>query len=686
MKPSIARILNLIPHGTLRGLLRAWVLVLPLVLVLSAIRVGQLAYFWPKGYQASSADIFSVLVQGLRFDLKVSAVAAFLLLLVLPWVSAKVNGRIAAGLAFFYLMLSLVNLHYFGFYKTPIDSLVFGLVEDDTAAVLQTIWHDFPVMWTLLLAALLACAAVALHRFLVARIKPDTALQSRTVAVQLLLSIVVFFALVFAGKGTIREMALQRQHLTVTTSQFLNDMVSNGPIALKYAWDSRGASQNLQNPLAGLKAMGFDSPLEAAKVLDMPHGSDADIKAAMTAHQPLPPGTPKKNLIFFLMESFSAEPMLYQSAKFDVLGRMAPTLVDSSKACHFSNFDSAQPGTHPSLEAILFSSPITPLTMGDVGRKPIPWAIPKVMKDAGYQTLFVTSARSGWRDLNRVLAVQGFDEVIDANTLKEQYPDATLGIWGVWDSYVFKYLTKRLAAQPADKPIFVFVLTSTNHPPYDLPSDYKRVPRDMALWKGETTSDTLLLNLDTYHYAADLLGGFVQDVQKGPLKTSTIIAATGDHNVRSFGMYADAQRRYLQRQVPFVIWGDGLGGLQCGPQQALPASHRDMFNTLLPLVGVDGPYVNAGRNLLRTPQASNPLDAPRTMFFTGEVRNAQGQWQLGNKNSFACSAAPVPPGAPSAPNAFIATACQFNVQDDLQERARYGLLDWNVRSSLNTRK
>jgi phosphoglycerol transferase MdoB-like AlkP superfamily enzyme len=404
----------------------------------------------------------------------------------------------------------------------------------------------------------------------------------------------------------------------------------------------------------------------------MPHGSEAEVKAALTAHGALPAGTAKKNLIFFLMESWSAEPLLYQAPTFDVLGRMAPTLADPNKACHFSNFDSAQPGTHPSLEAILFSTPITPLTMGDVGRKPIPWAIPKVVKDAGYQTLFVTSARSGWRDLNRVLAVQGFDEVVDANTLKEHYPDANLGIWGVWDSYIFKYLTKRLATQPADKPIFVFVLTSTNHPPYDLPSDYKRVPRDMGLWKGEATSDTLLLNLDTYHYATDLLGGFVQDVQKGTLKGNTIVAATGDHNVRSFGMYADASRRYLQRQVPFVIWGDAL---HCGPQQALPASHRDMFDTLLPLVGVDGPYIRAGRNLLRAP-AATPLDAPRAMFFTGEVRNTQGLWKLGNKDTFTCSSAPAASAAPAA-------QCQFNAKDDQQERARYGLLDWNVRNSLN---
>ena len=661
----LSRLLHGSVSGLLRGVWRAWVLVVPLVLAMSLIRWGQLAYFWPAGYHVPTADIATVVVQGFRFDLKVSAVIGFVLLVALPWVSGVVQARIAAVVAFAYVMLSLVNLHYFGFYKTPIDSLVFGLVEDDTAAVLETIWRDFPVIWTLLLAAVLTWGSVLLHRRLVARMQPDALLQSRPVVAKLVIAVVVFFALVFAGKGTIREMALQRQHLTVTTSQFLNDMVPNGPIALKYAWDSRGQSQNLSDPLVGIKDMGFDSARAAAEVLGLPNGSDAEVKASLTAHAPVPAGTAKKNLVFFLMESWSAEPMLYQSPKFDVLGRLAPTL---DKACHFTNFDSAHAGTHPSLEAILFSTPITPLTLGDVGRRPIPWAVANIVKQAGYQTLFVTSARSGWRDLNRVLKVQGFDEVVDANTLKEAYPEATLGIWGVWDSYVFKYLSKRMAAQPTDKPLFVFVLTSTNHPPYDLPPDYKRVPRDMALWKGETSSDTLIPNLDSYHYAADLLGGFVQEVQKGPLAANTLIAGTGDHNVRSFGVYADANRRYLVRQVPFVIWGKDLA---CGTQQSLPASHRDMFNTLLPLAGIDGPYINSGRNLLK-PQGTppDPVNAPRAMFFTGDARNAKGMWTLGNKNSFVCTSA-----KPEA-------NCEFNALDDQQERARYALLDWNVRISL----
>jgi hypothetical protein len=67
-----------------------------------------------------------------------------------------------------------------------------------------------------LLAVLLTFASVALHRMLVRRLQPDTVLLTHNAALKLVLSIVVFFALIFAGKGTLREMALQRQHLTVT--------------------------------------------------------------------------------------------------------------------------------------------------------------------------------------------------------------------------------------------------------------------------------------------------------------------------------------------------------------------------------------------------------------------------------------------------------------------------------------
>lgn len=663
--------------GAASATLQAWVMVLCVAFTLSLLRVAQIAWHWPQGLEVSYGDLWAVVYQGARFDLKVCAAAAILVWPLLLIVPARRHGWLAGTVAVLFVTASLINLHYFGFYKTPIDPVVFGFFEDDTKAILQTIWSDFPVFLTLAVLVGASWAAIAARKAAYVRLSRglNRRIAERRVPIVLTAFAVLLglFMLVLTTKGTLRAMALGRQNVTVTTSQFLNDMVPNGVIALKFAWDGRKASQNFSDPLLGLRQLGYGSPQEAARVLGIDAGDEAALRAALLAHgTDAPTSRPRKNLLFFLMESWSAEPFLYHDRKeFDVLGRLAPVM---NQACHFSNFDSAQPGTHPSLEAILFSSPVTPLTLGPQGRKPIPWAIPLLLKNAGYRTLFVTSARAGWRELDRVLKTQGFDEVIDASHLKAAYPEADLGIWGVWDSYVFRYLSERLK-KPQDKPLFVFVLTATNHPPYDLPPEYQRVKRNQARWGGERSADTLWLNIDSYHYATDLLGGLVQEVRNGPLRRNTIIAATGDHNVRSFGLYATPERRYLMSQVPFVIWDEGLG---CGPQQRLPASHRDMFPTLFPLLGINSGYVMTGRNLLLDParQANPALNAPLIVNYYGAARNGTGSWTLGNPASFVCT-----PGDPKT-----AQQCQFDPQQDALARAQIGLLDWNVRVNLKVGK
>ena len=650
--------------------LQAWVMLLCVAAVLSLLRIGQIAWHWPQGFEPPLSDLWLVVFQGARFDLKVCAAASILLLPLLLIAPARRHGWIAGLLAFVFVTASIVNLHYFGFYKTPIDPVVFGFFEDDTRAIVQTIWSDFPVLGTLGALALAVWAALAARQRLYAHLSVRLnrqIVERRAPAWAVLLGVLLaFLLLVMTTKGTLRAMALGRQNVSVTTSQFLNDMVPNGVIAFKFAWDARRDSQNLSDPVLGLKRLGYDSPMAAARALGLPAQDEHALRAALYAQgggTPAPSAQPRKNLLFFLMESWSAEPFLYQNAKdFDVLGRLAPTL---GQACHFSNFDSAQPGTHPALEAILFSTPITPLTLGLHGKRPIPWSIPLLMRQAGYHTVFVTSARSGWRNLDRVLKTQGFEEVVDANSLKARYPDAELGIWGVWDSYVFRYLSERLK-QPQPQPLFVFVLTATNHPPYDLPPDYPRVAMNQERWGGARGSDELWPNIDTYRYATDLLGGLVQEVQASPLRDRTVIAATGDHNGRSFGLYAEPERHYLANQVPFVVWDRGL---DCGSQQRQPANHRDMFPTLFPLLGIDSGYVRTGRDLL---DGAAP-DAPLSVSYYGLARSAWGSWKLGDPASFICT----PGGAHTG-----AADCRFDPADDARARAQIGLLDWNVRQGL----
>ncbi|MDH4235422.1 MAG: hypothetical protein OEV15_09860, partial [Gallionella sp.] len=328
------------------AMLHAWVVVACTGLALSALRAGQIAYHWPNDFHAPWPDIFSVLFQGGRFDLKASATAG-LLLFPLFAIAPRRAGWIAGAITAILIFISLINLHYFGFYKTPIDPIVFGFFEDDTKAIVQTIWSDFPVVLTLATLAGFSIASITASRWLYGRLNPVLVKPSRPAWVMGTGIVLAFVLLVFSIKGTLRSIGLVRQNLTVTTSQFLNDMVPNGAIALLFAWDQRKDSQDLRDPLTGLHRLGFDTPFDAARELGI-RASDAESlrKAMYVNGNEQAPAAHKKNLLFFQMESWSAEPFLYQSPEFDVLGRLEQTLPD---ACHFNNFDSAQGGTHPTL-------------------------------------------------------------------------------------------------------------------------------------------------------------------------------------------------------------------------------------------------------------------------------------------------------------------------------------------------
>lgn len=54
------------------------------------------------------------------------------------------------ALASFLIILSVfINFYYFQTYHTKIDIFIFGLKDDDTMAILEILWADYPVLWVL---------------------------------------------------------------------------------------------------------------------------------------------------------------------------------------------------------------------------------------------------------------------------------------------------------------------------------------------------------------------------------------------------------------------------------------------------------------------------------------------------------------------------------------------------------
>jgi phosphoglycerol transferase MdoB-like AlkP superfamily enzyme len=288
--------------------------------------------------------------------------------------------------------------------------------------------------------------------------------------------------------------------------------------------------------------------------------------------------------------------------------------------------------------------------------------------------LFVTSGHTGWRELNRVLPTQGFDEVVDSASLRAHYGVADGGLWGVWDEYLFRYIEERLHDPQRQRPLFIYAMPTTHHPPYELPQDYRAPDFQLSDWPGERSDESLIPSLKTYRYANEQLAAFVQSVSQGPVGSRALIAATGDHTMRTTGQYNTLERRVLQHRVPFMVWGGGRAA--CPQAFDEPASHLDIFPTLLPLLGVEHGYLQTGRNLMQcTGDARARPGRPQTMALTmlGGVRTDNSLWQVGQPNTLGCVNAQ---GVSSGP-------CPWPESLDRLARARLGLLDWNVRRHLN---
>ena len=643
---------------------------LVLCLSLFLFRLYQLASSWPTPGHDLWAELPRALLMGLRFDAKAAAVGAFVL-----WPFLCVHGLVRRIVVVLWVgvfgLLAVTNHFYYQFYKTPIDSVIFGLVDDDTTSVLLTILFDFPVLRIAVVLAVTWLIMAWPVKWLMHRLAPPAHPATHPLTA-ISLSLLCLMLWVIAGKGTLKGMALQLDNVTATSKPVLNHAIPNGVMSLYFAWNAYKDSSDVGDDRTGLRVHGFDTPQQAAQVLGASNLSDDHAIARWLVREG--PGHPRgQHLVFIQMESWSAEPLMYQSSRLDVAGALGPVM---EQAWHFRNFDAAHIGTHPALETLLLGTPITPITTGQYRHVPFDWSIAHVLKRAGYDTLFVTSGHTGWRELNRVLPTQGFDEVVDAATLRAHFGADEGGLWGVWDEYLFRYITERLRDPQRQRPLFVYAMPTTHHPPYELPQHYRAPDYRLEDWPGERSDESLIASLKTYRYANDQLAEFVRAVQHDAVGARTLIAATGDHTMRTTGQYTTPSRRVLQHRVPFMVWG--AGRMTCPEALEAPASHLDIFPTLLPLLGVEHGYLLSGRNLMQCPTSqpamSDPMGAqPMALSMLGGVRTVQAIWQVGQPNTLGCVNA----------QGQVADTCRWPDAIDQQARARLGLLDWHVRRHLN---
>ncbi|WP_271272759.1 LTA synthase family protein [Aliamphritea hakodatensis] len=568
--------------------------VLAAVIILLLARLAMfIAFVDTDKLAGKEADLIKLFTTGLLFDLKASTI--FMVPVYLAGLAFAAFGKFWKGFSAFargysllvifgFTLISISNYYYYETYHNHFDIFIFGLAEDDTAAVLANIWQDYPVIRALLAAII----ATFLLRLLSAK-KPVTTVWSKTTAISYGL---IFFSLfAVASRGSVDTFPLRRSNAQISDLNILNKLTPNGLIAISWAnKDKRKDAKFDAVEIADVEQLNMK--LFGNKALQQTSAINPYLEAQ-------PP-----HVILALMESMGSNILeLDNPQNNDLLGSLRPHFESDFL---YKRFVSAGNGTAPSLAAILFNSPVPSISHSSAQKTPLAGSIFRPYKKAGYKTVFISPGNMMWRNLVNYLPLQGVDKVYDQNFLMKEYPQAKgqLTAWGVPDEYAFK-LAKKLLDE-SEQPLFINILTVSNHPPYFTPDTYTAGPVEVSAeyqaraGGGEIELDNIL---NTFQYAADSLGRFIGAVKASDkLADHTVIAATGDHQMRRFEAKLP-EESMLDSAVPFYLRVPDsiLNSREFLYDNRRIGSHKDIMPTLYNLSLSGRQYFTiGGRDLLMT--------------------------------------------------------------------------------------
>lgn len=559
----------------------------------STIRYIMISQFLPRELKKNSkyrTSFKRLYLFGLRFDLKVISIILspfFILGIITSFIDYNLMiYALLSYITFISLISSAIligNIYYYRTYNNHYDLFIFGLIEDDTKAIIKNIYDDYPVIYLIITIIFISSLFLIINL----SILNNTHTFTLDIHINYLFLVTILFTLFLFARGTLRSEPLGRNHSQVSDNTIINKMVPNGIIAMKWAFSDKKQQINFTKV----------EEKEGIKLIKAVFNTDSLIKKT-NKNDYLAKNKP--HVVFSLMESFGYNFLEYDDIdKNDLLGNLRPYFTQGFL---FNRFLAEYVGTASTVSNIFFNSPIENISQSIAQKTSLPFSSYLTYKKQGYRTIFITSGNMMWRNFGNYFLRQGVDEVYDQNSIIDYFPEAkeTLSYWGIADEYAFKLAEKLLVE--SDFPVFISILTMTNHPPYQIPRSYvvKNLTPSLLREKYGNNDRERYNTLATYQYACNALGRFFDNLTKGHLKNRIILAATRDHHVRS--LREDMPKEvFSSNSVPFLIY------LPETLKKHLPihfdknriGSHKDIMPTLFSLSLSEAEYWTVGgRNML----------------------------------------------------------------------------------------
>ncbi len=209
--------------------------------------------------------------------------------------------------------------------------------------------------------------------------------------------------------------------------------------------------------------------------------------------------------------------------------------------------------------------------------------LPQILKEAGYETQWVTSADRSFDNQGEFLKKIGFQKIKD----RYDFPSGAeeLG-WGYSDQALFDFWLREL--DQLKEPFFSSAITITNHHPFEAPEQYHQ-PTGQGDWKFH----------NTMRYTSAMTAHFLEEAEKKPWWNHTLIFIFADTSNFQKPLTEPSDLKEfitLRSRIPLLI----TGGLVKTPQkQTHFASQIDLAPTIMDILGAPYQAPFTGQSLLQ---------------------------------------------------------------------------------------
>lgn len=568
-----------------------------------------LTYGDKKYVELYSKDILKAFEVGARFD--VSVICYMFLPICLLWIVSlffvdksknkfeEIYNAFSNAYLVFILFVSLsiltIDFFYYQFFSSHIDILLFGIIDDDTKAVIYSIFQDYPIAWIFIFFVCFIKIGVWIFK------KINRKYDCREkVSKKYLFFLIILPCFIVGMRGSLGIFPLRRDHTSVSKISFINSLSYNGFYALKFAWSEYNENKINPDVESVLKENNFKTIEEAIELYQKKSVDSIGIDFYTKTKKDNFLKQNPPNVIFILMESMSNHYFEIHTDRMNLLGELANQLP---KMYYFKNSLSSFNGTIMSLENLLISTPKVSVAQSPHYSTKFKSSVAIPFKEQGYETYFLTGAKISWRNIDNFLKNQSFDIVEGEASIVDRFPKTQTNPWGAHDQYLFDYIFDRLKNKKTKRK-FIFSMTISNHTPYSVPDDYKKYPIEITneyLNDFNSEKDIAKGHLKSFQYACDCLGKFIKKIRESEFGKNTIVVATGDHNVKHLN-YRE-EDNFIKRSVPILFYI---------PEKYKPkmfnsefiSSHKDIFPTIFNLTLSDQKYIYCGDNLFDRPNVN----------------------------------------------------------------------------------